>query len=114
MQPIEPRKIKKNWFCSMTAKVHKRELFNFSSHGPSDNKLLNMLKINYADDAYALYSHNLYPPIHFGNTTNILIVGLSDITKALLRLLIFNWAERKLVSKSIKPFIYYLLSVKRI
>lgn len=95
MQPIEPRKIKKNWFCSFEAKLHKREVAHFSHYVVADNKLLDILKINYLEDSFALYSHNLYPPLHFGNTTNIVILGFSDITKAILRMLIFNWAERK-------------------
>lgn len=97
MQPIEPRKIKKNWFCSLDSNSDRKDIFNFSAYLAPENKLLDMLKINYAEEAFALYSHNLYPPLHFGNTTNIVIVGFCDITKALLRLLIFNWAERKLV-----------------
>ncbi|XP_065369067.1 cilia- and flagella-associated protein 61-like [Calliphora vicina] len=87
MQPLEPRRIQKLWF-NILGKDFKAEI----SPSASDiNKKMIMINTDLLNDHFAVFTHNLRPSINFGNSTNIVILGFTDICKAFLRLMIFSW-----------------------
>lgn len=96
MQPLEPRRIKRNWFnkaksvpleiSDSTYKAFKQNLLAKDSIVKKDNKEMDLL-----NDPIAVFQANLRPTNYFGNSTNIVILGLDNVCKAFLRLMIFSW-----------------------
>ncbi|XP_018803936.1 PREDICTED: cilia- and flagella-associated protein 61-like [Bactrocera latifrons] len=79
MQPIEPRPI---------AQLHRRK-YNKPKSTTSDR--LSQQIPNIGDENVALYYHNLLPSKSFGNKEPIIIIGFNSLTRALLRVLLFNF-----------------------
>ncbi|XP_062128764.1 cilia- and flagella-associated protein 61 [Drosophila sulfurigaster albostrigata] len=81
MMPVEPRRMKRNWFIDTNdAKCFRR---------PSLKVALPV--INCVKDNFYLFRHNLCPSKFIGNQSPLVIVGFSEICKALLRLMVFSW-----------------------
>lgn len=81
MMPVEPRRMRRNWFIDTRAKECYRRA--------SDQ--VDLSKINYVMDEFYLYRHNLFPSKYMGNKNSLVIIGFSDICKAFLRLMVFSW-----------------------
>lgn len=79
MQPIEPRPI---------AQLHRRK-YNKPKSTTSDRLSQQIPSIG--DENVALYYHNLLPSKAFGNKEPIIIIGFNSLTRALLRVLLFNF-----------------------
>ncbi|XP_037895350.1 cilia- and flagella-associated protein 61-like [Glossina fuscipes] len=88
MQPVEPRRIKKVWFCNFMPPLANKH--KFMSMFSVEDEDLDTPTIDYLNDSYSLFSNNLRPSIFFGNATNIVVIGFGDMCKALLRCLIFS------------------------
>uniref|UniRef100_A0A1A9Z0I7 DUF4821 domain-containing protein n=1 Tax=Glossina pallidipes TaxID=7398 RepID=A0A1A9Z0I7_GLOPL len=88
MQPVEPRRIKKVWFCNFMPPLGNKH--KFVSMASVDDEDLDTPTIDYLNDTYSLFSNNLRPSIFFGNATNIVVIGFGDMCKSLLRLLLFG------------------------
>ena len=98
MQPVEPRRIKKCWLnkgktiphqvfeATYTYKTFSKNLLVMDSIVKKYSK-----KIDLQNDPIAVFQANLRPTNYFGNSTNIVILGLNDVCKAFLRLMIFSW-----------------------
>ncbi|KAH8284805.1 hypothetical protein KR054_001226, partial [Drosophila jambulina] len=80
MMVLEPRTIKK---APVVFKVLK-ETESTTGH-------LNLPKPNFAQDYLIIYRHRLKPNKWFTNNKKLVIIGLTAMTKAFLRRLIFQW-----------------------
>ncbi|XP_017868844.1 PREDICTED: cilia- and flagella-associated protein 61 [Drosophila arizonae] len=81
MMPVEPRRMRRNWFIDTRAKECYRRA--------SDQ--VDLSKINCVMDEFYLFRHNLFPSKYMGNKNSLVIIGFSDICKAFLRLMVFSW-----------------------
>lgn len=81
MMPVEPRRMRRNWFIEPSSE----SWINRSS------KEASLPPVNYMTDYFYLFRHNLHQSKNFGSHTRLVILGFSDICKALLRLMIFGW-----------------------
>uniref|UniRef100_A0A1A9X2Z5 DUF4821 domain-containing protein n=1 Tax=Glossina brevipalpis TaxID=37001 RepID=A0A1A9X2Z5_9MUSC len=88
MQPIEPRRMKKVWFCDF--ELHTVRNSRSTSTYTDINENSETQTVDYLKDYYSLFSNNLRPSVISGNATNIVVIGFGDMCKALLRLLIFG------------------------
>ncbi|XP_054738871.1 cilia- and flagella-associated protein 61-like [Anastrepha obliqua] len=78
MQPIEPREI---------AQFHRRD-----SNEPTVTASTDTINpLDFKNDSFAFYYHNLLPSKPFGNSEPIVILGFNSMTRALLRILLFNF-----------------------
>ncbi|XP_036344487.1 cilia- and flagella-associated protein 61-like, partial [Rhagoletis pomonella] len=78
MQPIEPREI---------AQIHRRE---YKKHTSAISEEL-LPQMDFENENVAIYYHNLFPSKPFGNSEHIVILGFNSMTRALLRILLFNF-----------------------
>lgn len=85
MQPIEPRPI---------AQIHRRK---FNKPKSTTSERLSQQIPN--DENVALYYHNLMPSKTFGNKDPIIIIGFNSLTRALLRVLLFNFKNARCACK---------------
>lgn len=81
MMPVEPRRMKRNWFMD----TNSRTCLNRESAATE------LLQLNFMRDFFYVFRHNLSRSKYFGNQNALVIVGFSDVCKALLRLMIFGW-----------------------
>ncbi|XP_037941013.1 cilia- and flagella-associated protein 61-like [Teleopsis dalmanni] len=79
MQPVEPKLIKT--FDITKKKYHKKK-----------KKFHTIYDFNYADSSYAVYRRHMRETEMYGDTNiKIVIIGFTDVTKALLRSLLFSY-----------------------
>ncbi|XP_034480067.1 cilia- and flagella-associated protein 61 [Drosophila innubila] len=81
MMPVEPRRMKRNWFID----TNNEKCFRRAS------RVVPLPRINCVRDNFYLFRHNLCPSKYIGNQNPLVIVGYSEICKALLRLMVFSW-----------------------
>ncbi|KAM8711238.1 hypothetical protein ACLKA7_000386 [Drosophila subpalustris] len=81
MMPVEPRRMKRNWFIDTNHETCFRRL----------SRIVPLPRINCVKDNFYLFRHNLFPSKYIGNQNPLVIVGFSEICKAFLRLMIFSW-----------------------
>ncbi|XP_067630104.1 cilia- and flagella-associated protein 61-like isoform X2 [Eurosta solidaginis] len=77
MQPIEPRHI---------AQIHRKD---YTKPPPA---AIEDLQVD-ENITYSIYYHNLLPSKTFGNSDPIIIIGFNNLTRALLRKLLFNFTN---------------------
>lgn len=73
--------MRRNWFIESNNEVWLNRL----------SKEASLPSVNLLTDFFYLFRHNLHQSKDFGNYTALVILGFSDICKALLRLMIFGW-----------------------
>ncbi|KAH8389745.1 hypothetical protein KR200_000872 [Drosophila serrata] len=78
MMPLEPKRMKKNYFGS--------DLFQRRS-----SDVVNLHGAEKATSRLRVFCYNLMPTKHLGAEQSLLIVGFSEISRAFIRIIIYAW-----------------------
>lgn len=84
MQPMEPRPKKKKLF-------NDPNVIAFTPRQSIDG----LSQLNFSEDYFAIYHHNLRPTKYFGGTEPIVVIGYNNYTRAFLRLSVFRFNKIK-------------------